>query len=151
MSLAMGPSVILMAALLALASVLHGQEPKALKPADLSVSGIAVDDDSAVVRRHLGAPTSMDSTGWHYRDLDLSLAGGKVRILSIRGPSRPTQRGLRVGDAATRALSLYRPCFADSTIVQICYNPADFDERAVIVLVADGRVTTINIGRIIQP
>jgi hypothetical protein len=147
----MGSSVILMPALLALASALHGQEPKPLKQADLSVSGIAVDDDSATVRRHLGAPASIDSSGWHYRDLDLSLADGKVAILSIRGPSRPTHRGLRVGDAATRAVSLYRPCFADSTIVQVCYNPDDFDERAVIVLLADGRVTMINIGRIIEP
>jgi hypothetical protein len=35
--------------------------------------------------------------------------------------------------------------------VQICYNPDDFDERAVTVALAGGHVTRINIGRIIEP
>ena len=137
--------------LLASASVLHAQEAKPLKPADLSLPGVAIDDDSAALRHRLGAPTTIDSTGWHYQDLGVFLVGGKVAILSITGPSRPTHRGLRVGDPAARATSLYRPCFADSTFVQICYNPDDFDERAVTVVLAGGRVARINIGRIIEP
>jgi hypothetical protein len=56
-----------------------------------------------------------------------------------------------VGDPARRATVLYRPCYADSLIVQICYNRSDFDERAVTVTFKGGRVNRINVGRIIEP
>jgi hypothetical protein len=133
-----------------LANPATAQEAKPLVAADLTVSGVAVGDDSASVRRRLGPPVSVDSALLHYADLDIVLKHGKVAILSITGPSRATRRGLRVGDAASRAAHLYRPCYADSTLVQVCYSE-DFDERAVIVALASGRVTRINFGRIIEP
>lgn len=139
------------ATFLALAGALHAQEAKPLKLADLSVAGITVDEDSGAVRRHLGTPTVIDSAGWQYPDLSIIWKAGKVRILSLGGPSRSTRRGLRVGDSASRAVSLYSPCHADSTLVQVCFNPDDFDERAVIAITAGGRVTRINVGRIIEP
>ena len=134
-----------------LLTIATAQQPAPLVTGDLRVSGVAVDDDSGSVRRRLGVPVSVDSSGWHYSDLQVFLKASKVAIISITGPSRATRRGLRVGDPAKRASALYRPCYADSLIVQICYNPSDFDERAVTVAVSGGRVSRINIGRIIEP
>ncbi len=135
----------------ALATAATAQQPAPLAPGDLRVSGVAVDDDSASVRRRLGTPVSVDSTGWRYPDLQVLLKAGKVTILSITGRSRATRRGLRVGDPARRASTLYRPCYADSLLVQICYNTSDFDERAVIASLSGGRVSRISVGRIIEP
>ena len=132
-------------------TVVIGQLPARLGPADLRVSGIAVDDDSASVRRRLGAPVSVDSSVWQYHDLQIFFKGGKVAILSLTGRSRATRRGLRVGDPRTRASALYRPCYVDSLLVQICYNPNDFDERAVTASLSRGRIERINVGRIIEP
>jgi len=137
--------------LLATATATAAQQPAPLASSDLLVAGVAVDDDSSSVRRRLGAPVSIDSSGWHYPDLQVFLKAGKVAILSITGPSRATRRGLRLGDPATRALTLYRPCYADSLMVQVCYNTNDFDERAVTAALRRGRVSRINVGRIIEP
>ncbi len=134
--------------LVALAATAQRVEPLVL--ADLRVSGVAVDDDSASVRRRLGTPLRVDANVLHYPDLDVVLKDGKVAILSITGPSRATRRGLRVGDAVDGAARLYRTCHADSTLVQICYNAPRFDERVVLVAVGDGRVSRIDIGRIIH-
>jgi len=38
-----------------------------------------------------------------------------------------------------------------SLMVQICYKATDFDERAVTVALTGGRVSRINVGRIIEP
>ena len=126
-------------------------ESGALTPADLSVAGISVDDDSAAVLRVLGTPISRDSTIWRYDDLQIVINKGKVSILSLLGPARRTQRGLRVGDAADRARRLYHPCYSDSILVQVCFNPTDFDARAVIVRLDGDRVKRISVGRIIEP
>ncbi len=126
------------------------QRPEPLVLADLRVSGVAVDDDSTSVRRRLGAPVSVDANVFHYRDLDILLKEGRVAILTITGPSRATRRGLRVGDAADDAARRYRPCHADSTLIQICYDPRSFDERVILVAVTRGRVSRIDIGRIIH-
>jgi hypothetical protein len=143
--------IIVTTLLLATATAADGQQPAPLATGDLRVSGVAVDDDSGVVRRRLGAPMSVDTSGWHYPDLQVFLKAGKVAILSITGPSRATRRGLRVGDSATRAQTLYRPCYADSLIIQVCYNTDDFDERAVTAALRSGHVSRINVGRIIEP
>ena len=144
-------AILLVSAMLAPISGLRAQEAQPLKAADLSIAGISVDQDSATVRRHLGTPASIDSAGWHYQDLQVFLVAGKVGILSITGPSRQTHRGLRVGDPLSRAVRLYRPCVADSTIVQICFKTTDFDERAVIAVIVGGHVSRISVGRIIEP
>ena len=138
----------LLVTLVAFAATAQRVEPLVL--ADLRVSGVAVDDDSASVRRRLDTPVRVDANVLHYPDLDVVLKDGKVAILSITGPSRATRRGLRVGVAAEAAARLYRPCHADSTLVQICYNAPRFDERVLLVVVADGRVSRIDIGRIIH-
>ena len=114
------------------------------------MDGIAVDDDTATVRNALGTPAHTDSVTWHYPDLVIGLDRGKVRVLSITGPSRATARALKVGEPLARAAALYQPCFRDSTLVQICYA-ADFDERAVTVEAAAGRIARINVGRILDP
>ena len=138
----------LLVTLVAFAATAQRVEPLVL--ADLRVSGVAVDDDSASVRQRLGTPVRVDANVLHYPDLDVVLKDGKVAILSITGPSRATRRGLQVGAAAEVAARLYRPCHADSTLVQICYNAPRFDERVLLVVVADGRVSRIDIGRIIH-
>ena len=139
---------VLLVTLVVFAATAQRVEPLVL--ADLRVSGVAVDDDSASVRRRLGMPVGVDANVLHYPDLDVVLKDGKVAILSITGPSRATRRGLRVGVAAEAATRLYRPCHGDSTLVQICYNAPRFDERVVLVAVADGHVSRIDIGRIIH-
>ena len=130
---------VLLVTLVVFAATAQRVEPLVL--ADLRVSGVAVDDDSASVRRRLGTPVGVDANALHYPDLDVVLKDGKVAILSITGPSRATRRGLRVGVAAEAATRLYRPCHGDSTLVQICYNAPRFDERVVLVAVADGHVS----------
>ena len=138
----------LLVTLVAFAATAQRVEPLVL--ADLRVSRVAVDDDSASVRRRLGTPVRVDANVLHYPDLDVVFKDGKVAILSLTGPSRATRRGLRVGDAADGPARLYRTCHADSTLVQICYNAPRFDERVVLVAVGDGRVSRIDIGRIIH-
>jgi len=144
-------SLVVAPLLVTTAAAVTAQQPASLVTGDLRVSGVAVDDDSGSVRRRLGRPVSVDSSRWHYPDLEIFLKAGKVAILSITGPSRATRRGLRVGDFAMRARTLYRPCYADSLMVQICYKATDFDERAVTVALTGGRVSRINVGRIIEP
>jgi hypothetical protein len=129
----------------------QASQPAPLTSADLSVAGISIDDDSASVLRVLGAPTGRDSSIWRYADLQVLFTKGKVTILSILGPAQQTQRGLRVGDGAARALRLYDPCYADSLLVQVCFNPSDFDARAVIAQLDRERVKRIDVGRIIEP
>ena len=144
-------SLVVTPLLVTIAAAATAQQPAPLVTGDLRVSGVAVDDDSGSVRRRLGRLAIVDSSGLHYPDLQIFLKAGKVAILSITGPSRATRRGLRVGDLAMRARTLYRSCYADSLIVQICYNATDFDERAVTVALTGGRVSRINVGRIIEP
>jgi hypothetical protein len=128
-----------------------GAEAGDLTPADLSAAGISVDDDSASVLRVLGTPISRDSTTWRYDDLQVVINEGKVSILSLLGPTRRTPRGLRVGDGADKARRLYNPCYSDSILVQVCFNPTDFDARAVIAQLDGDRVKRIDVGRIIEP
>ena len=141
----------LLAFLLSAACRRPAPEPSPLTPADLSVAGVSVDDDSAAVLLVLGAPISRDSSTWRYTDLQVEISHGKVSILSILGPTRQTQRGLRVGDSADRARRLYDPCYSDSVVVQVCFNQTDFDARAVIAQLNGGRVKRIGVGRIIEP
>src|SRR6266853_6137122 len=114
--------LVLTPLVLTLATAATAQQPAPLVPRDLHVSGVAVGEDSSSVRRRLGTPVGVDSTTWHYSDLDVIFKAGKVTILSITGGSRATRRGLRVGDPARRVSTLYRPCCADSLLVQICYD-----------------------------
>src|SRR5438093_9181954 len=121
---------VLLVTLVVFAATAQRVEPLVL--ADLRVSGVAVDDDSASFRRRLGTLVGVDANALHYPDLDVVLKDGKVAILSITGPSRATRRGLRVGVAAEAATRLYRPCHGDSTLVQLCYNAPSFDEWGVL-------------------
>jgi hypothetical protein len=125
--------------------------PDPLGLADLRVADLAVDAESAAVRARLGAPVTTSATSWTYRDLVLTFEAGRVAGLTLTGPAWRTTRGLRVGDSRARALGLYAPCYADSTLVQVCYMRNDFDERAVIIALADDRVTRITVGRLLEP
>src|SRR5947207_3884719 len=87
---------VLLVTLVAFAATAQRVEPLVL--ADLRVSRVAVDDDSASVRRRLGTPVRVDANVLHYPDLDVVFKDGKVAILSLTGPSRATRRGLRVGE-----------------------------------------------------
>jgi len=70
----------LLVTLVVFAATAQRVEPLVL--ADLRVSGVAVDDDSASVRRRLDTPVRVDANVLHYPDLDVVLKDGKVAILS---------------------------------------------------------------------
>jgi len=141
----------LLALLLVISCRSPAREAGPLTMADLSVAGISIDEDSGSVLRALGTPISRDSTIWRYADLQVVFGKGKVTILSILGPTRQTQRGLRVGDGADKARQLYLACYTDSVLVQVCFNRDDFDARAVIAQLHGERVKRIDVGRIIEP
>lgn len=129
--------------------------PAALGPNDLRVGRVGVDDDSAMMLRVLGKPLGMDSGWFLYKDLRVLLKSGKVAILSIRGRSRATARGLAVGDRLERIVHLYQECLGgDATygLAQVCYNIVGFDERAIVVnWIPPGRISRIDVGRILKP
>ena len=126
-------------------------QPQPIGSTDLTSSGIAIGTDSSAVIERLGSPATKDSLGWHYHDLAIVFESGKVAIISLTGPSRATARGLRVGDLQSRALALYSPCYSDSLLIQICYSTEDFDDRAITIPISEGRVSRINMGRLLEP
>ena len=132
-------------------AALQAQRPDALRASDLQVGPVAIDDDSAHVVHELGLPSSVDSSGFHYRDQVIWFHEGKVAIVTLTGSSLATPRGLRVGDSGREAARLYRPCYSDDRMLQICYRESEFDERAVIVHLEDGQVSRISLGRILDP
>lgn len=125
--------------------------PSPLVVEDLRVADLTVEADSAVVRRRLGAPLATSAYGWTYRDLVLTFDAGRVAGFTLTGPAWRTARGLRVGDSRRRALTLYAPCYTDATLVQVCYDRNDFDERAVVITLAKDRVQSITVGRLLEP
>ena len=125
--------------------------PGPLTPADLTVAGVSVDQDSAVLYRVLGSSSGTDPSDLRYGNVSFFLRDGAIAIISVTGPGYATARGLQVGDKAERVLSLYQPCYADSAFVQICYPTDDFDPRAITVSLASGHVTRFNVGRILEP
>lgn len=129
--------------------------PAALGPSDLRIGKVGVDDDSATMLRVLGEPLGIDSGWFLYKDLRVLLNRGKVAILSIRGRSRATSRGLTVGDRLERIERLYQECFGGDVtygLAQVCYNIIGFDERAIVVRwIPPGRISRIDVGRILQP
>jgi hypothetical protein len=127
------------------------REPQPLSPADLTVSGVAIDDDTTSLRNRLGAPSAIDSVTWHYDGLGVVVSDGRVAILFLEDSTRWTARGLRVGDAATRFTQLYTPCFIDETFAQVCYPTEDFDERLLTARFANGRIVRLAMGRIAEP
>ena len=94
---------------LAMPALVHGQGGQYLRREDLVVAGVRLRTDSASVRRLLGQPDSItkgddpsEASGellaWWYRDLEIVfLNDGRVLGEWIRGPSRSTARGLRLG------------------------------------------------------
>ena len=129
----------------------HGPEPAQLRVADLAVGTIRVDEDSGSVRLRLGPPTAIDSTVWRYPGLQVYLKNGKVAIIALTDSLYATARGLRVGDNLGRVRSLYRSCYANSLLYQVCWPTEDFDERAITIELRRGRVVRINVGRILEP
>src|SRR6266513_1137536 len=74
------------------------------------------------------------------------------RLRSFRLLGRPVPLGADCGWAwqPRPPRAFIAQCHADSKLVQICYNAPRFDERVLLVVVADGRVSRIDIGRIIH-
>jgi hypothetical protein len=131
--------------------LLLSQGPTPLGARDLTVASVVVDSDTATVLESLGRPPRTDSTGWHYGDLHVFFRDGRVAIVSLTGAAHATARGLRVGDPVERVRQLYRSCFDDATLYQICWPAEDFDERAITISLRAGRVHRINVGRIMRP
>src|SRR5207248_9749983 len=88
---------VLLVTLVVFAATAQRVEPLVL--ADLRVSGVAVDDDSASVRR-LGAPLSVDADVVHYSPLVDVLQDDDVATLSTTARSCPTRRRVRGGGEA---------------------------------------------------
>src|SRR5207247_9281287 len=81
----------LLVTLVVFAATAQRVEPLVL--ADLRVSGLAVDDDSAPVHRRLGTPLNVDASVLHYPGLDIALTDGRAAIRSITRPSRAPRCG----------------------------------------------------------
>ncbi len=74
----------LLVTLVVFAATAQRVEPLVL--ADLRVSGVAVDDDSASVRRRLDTPVRVDANVLHYPDLDVVLKDGSGWAWQPRPP-----------------------------------------------------------------
>jgi hypothetical protein len=123
-----------------------------LDSTDLTVAGIPYLADTALVRRALGAPLSTDSITWAYADLQLTIDSGRVIRFWLKGASRATHRGLRVGDASARVAKLYeRSCFESANVIQLCWRVDEFDSRGVVVQLNHGRVVGILVGHTFDP
>jgi len=122
-----------------------------LSSADLALSGIAVDTDTTVLLRAAGPPATRDSLVWTYEPFAVALKQGKVAIVSADAPGARTVRGLSVGDSISKVRELYRACYENDTLYQVCWTVDGFDERAVVIALARGRVTRISVGRILEP
>jgi len=124
-ALAMGPQHIIV------------QGPASLTDKDLGIAGLSMNSDSAQARRVLGAPQSVRHHDYHGNDEVLHLAdwaysgltlsfyeNGKFYSATIRGRSRATVRGLRVGDSVKRLTALYgSPISMDSLTAVYHFAP----------------------------
>jgi hypothetical protein len=150
---------ILLALSLAIPVATGAQAP--LKPADFVVAGIPdnypemfVEEDTARIRRILGAPTSVqripafkdDSmTTWEYPGLTIMFGGMARQGITLTTSQIPTARGLRVGDTVARVRQLYG---APREVVEDQWTYGDPREHlhVIQVTVHDGKVTSIYIG-----
>jgi len=144
-------------------ALVHGQGGQYLRREDLVVAGVRLRTDSASVRRLLGQPDSItkgddpsEASGellaWWYRDLEIVfLSDGRVLGEWIRGPSRSTARGLRLGKPRAEVLRLYgrpNPSATDSTIVYVLIHQENTPK--LVVYTSRGRVSAIYVGRTID-
>jgi len=159
--------MILALALILVASIpssMAGQRPPPLRTSDFLLHRIPDDADTSVVRHVLGAPDSI-STGddpsqasdnlptWWYRDLHIVFADGRhVHGWWITGPSRATQRGLRVGAPRGDIQRLYGPPTLSSGDSTFTYREprGGSHPRLIFIWVAAGRVRDLYIGRLID-
>jgi hypothetical protein len=138
--------------------VLFAQAPSHVSSTDLVLARVRLGGDTAAVRRVLGAPDSVahDSdpsesgewTAWWYRDLDvLFFNDGKIVGVWIRGASRGTRRGLRIGATRSEVIRLYgapSPSTADTTLVYLSAHREG--APGLFVYLSRGRVSAIYAG-----
>jgi hypothetical protein len=139
-----------------------GQRSGPLAPADFVVRGVEANQDSAHVVAVLGAPDSVSiepnpyDAGSHltaliYPALRVHMADGKVLGVGLTAAAQPTPRGLRVGDPADRVRVLYGEASDRFPDVLEYPDPSDPTGHHVMrVTVADGRVTSIFIGWVLD-
>jgi hypothetical protein len=154
---------IAVATALVAAPLLHAQTGRQLQRNDFVVAGIPLQADSGTVRRLLGRPDSItkgddpsEASGellaWWYPDLEIVfLSDGTVLGEWIRGASRSTARGLRVGAARDAVLQLYgrpNPSAADSTMVYVLRHREGTPR--LLIYTSAGRVSAIYAGRTID-
>ncbi len=101
-------------------AALAAQDPQLLTAADLTIARIPLKADSGMIRQMLGAPDSVargedpsesgQFSAWWYRDLEVLIGrNGAVIGKWIRGASRSTARGLRIGATQDDVLRIYGP------------------------------------------
>jgi len=124
---------------------------------DFTIPGLEPPLDSAQLRSRLGAPTHVEvqehpfDTGarlatWFYPGLEAMLNSDGVLTGGVLIDStRATRRGLRVGHSLSRVFELYGP-HEDGAREVFDYRWAQMDLRVIRVHVAQGRVTRIYVG-----
>ena len=157
--------VIWLTALASLGSFqpLQAQHSLSIKPADLIVAGVPDRAEASDVERLLGRPDSVtrgddpsESSGnlaaWWYRDLEILFLGdGELLGSWIRGPSRSTSRGLRVGQSRRQAQMLYGTPLERGTDTTATYVLEQKEGTPrVIVYFSKGRVSSIYIGSTVE-
>jgi len=143
----------------AFSATAYAQRPTKMRVADVVIAGIPAKADSALVRRLLGNPDSValgddpsesgELPAWWYHDLEVVfLFDGTVTGEWIRGPSRATARGLRIGASRAEVVRLYGPpgTASDTTLVYLTAHRQG--APGLFVYVSAGRVSAIYAGRI---
>ena len=155
-------SVWLAAAVIGVPSVATAQAKPQLQATDFVVAGVPADVDTSAVRHILGAPDSVTTTAddpsqasgsllaWWYSDLEFVIVGaGTVHGAWLRGPSRATARGLRVGAPRAAVERLYGfPSAPSDSLVD--YSEHKRNGRSIFVYLTRNRVAAIYVGHLLD-
>ena len=129
---------------------------------DLVVLGIRVGDAPGTVRSSLGQPDATESgsahvgggpdaptIAWRYHRVSVYFVANRVDQIHITAPGVPTARGLQVGDAESRVRSLYGGSLQKRRDEDYYEGTVD-EERGILISVANGRVSHITVGIVVE-
>jgi len=142
---------------LALLVALSALEPTPLAKRDLVIGRLQPGMPAAEVDHALGRPDSIQVAHTDmgscyeerfYRGLVVALSDGKVYNFTLRDSSWTTVRGLRVGDALSRARSLYGQPAQRQPFWE--YAAPDHDELRLILEYEGTRITAITLGAFVN-
>ncbi len=143
---------------------LSAQTSKPLESSDFTLTSLESVADTGSARRLLGSPDSVttgdDPSGaapldaWWYRDVEIVfLPSGDFLGTWLRGPSRSTRRGLRLGANIANVQRLYgRPTnsYGDSAFVYAEPRKREGEGRMLYITGSHKTVKAIYLGRTID-